>query len=282
MPTKRTLPPRPRAVVTGAGRGLGRALCLELAARGGRVMVSDVSREGAEETARLVREAGGEAHVVLCDVRDRSAVLALAEASETRLGGVDLVCNNAGVAVAGPFEDVSDEDWRWVVDVNLMGVVHGCQAFAPGMLARKSGFILNVASAAGIVSTPRMAPYNTTKAAVVALSETLHAEFHDRNVTVSVLCPTFFQTGIMEASRGPMSAREKGQAQKAMRVSKVQAPDVARAALTGLERGDLYVLPMRDARLFWRLKRAQPQVFADLLKGGIERLARVLTRSRAR
>ncbi|MEO0322084.1 MAG: SDR family NAD(P)-dependent oxidoreductase [Myxococcota bacterium] len=280
MPTPRNLPPRPRAVVTGAGRGLGRALALELARRGGRVVVSDVAREGAEESARLVREAGGEAHVVLCDVRDRSAVFALAAAAEARLGGVDVVCNNAGVAVAGPFEDVSDEDWRWVVDVNLMGVVHGCQAFAPGMLARGGGFILNVASAAGIVSTPRMAPYNTTKAAVVALSETLHAEFHDRNVGVSVLCPTFFETGIMEASRGPLSARERGRAEKAMRLSKVQAPDVARAALEGLEAGSLYVLPMRDARLFWRLKRTQPQAFADLLKGGIERFTKPLLRVR--
>ncbi len=281
MPTKRSLPPHPRAVVTGAGRGLGRALALALARRGGRVVVSDIEREGAEETARLVREAGGEAHVVLCDVRERSAVFALAEAAEARLGAVDLVCNNAGVAVAGPFEEVSNEDWRWVVDINLMGVVYGCQAFAPGMLARRSGFILNVASAAGIVSTPRMAPYNTTKAAVVALSETLHAELHDRNIAVSVLCPTFFETGIMEASRGPMSAREKGKASKAMRLSKVQAPDVARAALDGLERGELYVLPMRDARVFWRLKRTQPQAFADFLKGGIERLAKVLLRGRA-
>ncbi|MEM1415671.1 MAG: SDR family NAD(P)-dependent oxidoreductase [Myxococcota bacterium] len=279
MPTSRPFPSRPRAVVTGGGSGLGRALCLEVASRGGRVVVNDIAREGAEETARLVRAAGGEAFVELADVRDQAAMHALAEAAEGHLGAVDLVCNNAGVAVAGAFEETSEEDWRWIVEVNLLGVVHGCQAFAPAMLARRSGFILNVASAAGIVSTPRMASYNATKAAVVALSETLHAEYHDRNVTVSVLCPTFFVTDIMKSSRGPVSAKERRTAEKAMRISKVQAPDVARAGLEGLARGDLYVLPMRDARLFWRLKRAHPQAFADFLKGGIDRIGRVLSRT---
>ncbi|MEM6959593.1 MAG: SDR family NAD(P)-dependent oxidoreductase [Myxococcota bacterium] len=252
------------AVVTGAASGLGRALCLELAQRGAAVVVSDVNAEGAEETAEEVRRRGARAEVIDCDVADEASVNALHEEAEGRIGPIDLLCNNAGVAVAGPFEELSLEDWKWIVDINLWGVIYGCRAFLPGMRTRGHGYVLNVASAAGLLRSPNMAPYNVTKIGVVGLSETLHAEYAEYGVNVTALCPTFFQTAIMDSSRGVEMAESK-MARSRMKRSKVQAPDVARIALDDLVAGKVYSVPMTDGRVLWALKRAAPEHFYGLL-----------------
>jgi len=259
------------AVVTGAGSGLGRAFCEELGARRTRVVVSDIDESGAEATADLVRAAGGEAHVVRCDVSDPAQVEALAEAARAWCGDVDLLVNNAGVAVAGTFEDTGLDDWRWIMGINLWGVIYGCRAFVPAMKARHQGSIINVASAAGLLSAPKMAPYNVTKAGVVALSETLHAELAGDGVHVTVLCPTFFQTNIMNASRVSSEDTTRRMIGKRMQSSRVQAPDVAKAALAGVAKNQLYVVPMTDGRAMWRLKRLQPQRFYELLGSRVVR-----------
>ena len=155
----------PRAVVTGAGSGLGRAFCLELArARHARIVCADIDEAAARRTAA---EVGGTA--VRCDVARVEEVEALADAAERALGGVDLVINNAGVAVGGRIGEVGLDDWRWIMGVNLWGVIYGCHVFAPRLRAQGRGHILNVASAAGLLAPPGMGPYNVTKAAVVAL-----------------------------------------------------------------------------------------------------------------
>ncbi|GAB4510898.1 MAG: SDR family NAD(P)-dependent oxidoreductase [Haliangiales bacterium] len=254
------------AVITGGGSGLGRALCLDVASRGGRVVVADIDEVGAAETARQVTSAGGEAHVLRCDVRSPDEVEDLAERARELLGDIDLVANNAGVAVSDEFEDISLDDWRWIVDINLWGVIHGCRAFLPAMKARGRGYVLNVASMAGLLSMPRASPYNTTKAAVVALSETLHGEYRKHGVNVSVLCPTFFRTNIVERGRIASDDARAG-ATKAMNRSRVQAPGVARAALDGVLSGQLYVLPMRDGRVMWRMQRFSPERFYRWLTG---------------
>ncbi len=258
--------PKPlRAVVTGAGGGLGRALTLELAQRGASIVVSDVDRRSAEETASLAAQRGARTEVLPCDVTDRQAVLSLVEETEQRLGGIELIVNNAGVAVGGPFDEISIEDWRWAMDINLWGVVYGCQAAISKMKGNGRGYVLNVASAAGLLAPPSMAPYNVTKAGVVSLSETLYAEYKSAGIHVSVLCPTFFRTGIIEAGRGATTPKEDAQVIRWMERSKVQAPDVAKAAIDALEQGSLYVQPMRDGRMAWRLKRMAPQRFYDSL-----------------
>ncbi len=257
------LPREPRAVVTGAGSGLGRAFCVELAGRYAHIVVSDIDPTNAEETASLVRKAGARAHVVPCDVRDPAAVDALRDEAEKRLGSVDLIVNNAGVAVSGRVGEVPLADWKWVVDVNLWGVIYGCHSFVPAMVARGSGFVINVASAAGLLSPPMMGPYNVTKAGVVALSETLAGEVRGRGVKVSVLCPTFFQTNILHAGRGG-DEEMKNVAAKAMERSKIQANDVARYAIECVERGHLYAVPMTDGRTMWRLKRVMPGRFPQI------------------
>ena len=260
------------AVVTGAGSGLGRAFCEELGARGARVIVSDIDEVGAAETAERVRAAGGEARVVRCDVADPAAVDALAADARAWLGDVDLIVNNAGVAVAGRFDTIALDDWRWIMGINLWGVVHGCRAFVPAMRARKRGFVINVASAAGLLATPKMAPYNVTKAGVVALSETLHAEVARDGVHVSVLCPTFFRTNIGRSSRGDVDGRMRDLMEKLMARSRLQAPEVARAALAGVEKNQLYVVPMADGRALWRLKRLAPERFYQLVGGRVMKM----------
>ena len=258
--------PKPlRAVITGSGGGLGRALALELAEHGASIVVSDIQLESAEETANMVRARGAKAEVVPCDVANRDAVFALVDETVGRLGGIDFIANNAGVGVGGPFEEMSIEDWRWTVDINLWGVVYGCQAAIPKMLAQGRGYVLNVASAAGLLSPPAMSTYNVTKAGVVALSETLFAEHRSRGIHVSVLCPTFFRTNIMGSGRGATTEKEDNQIRKWMEKSKVQAPDVAKEAIESVRDGKLYVTPMRDGRMGWRLKRAHPQRFYESL-----------------
>jgi NAD(P)-dependent dehydrogenase (short-subunit alcohol dehydrogenase family) len=260
-----------RAVVTGAGSGLGRALALDLAGRGASVVISDIEPSSADETAALVRKRGARAEVIPCDVTNRDDVFALVEESERRLGGFDLIANNAGVAVGGPFDEISIEDWRWAVAINLWGVIYGCQAAVPKMKARGRGYILNVASAAGLLAPPAMSAYNVTKAGVVSLSETLYAEYKGAGIHVAALCPTFFKTNIIGSGRGATTEKDDAQILRWMERSKVQAPDVAKAAIDAVRDGKLYVQPMRDGRMAWRLKRAHPQRFYDTLSRAHEK-----------
>lgn len=258
--------PKPlRAVITGAGSGLGRALSLDLARRGASLIVSDVVLSSAQETAELVRAEGAQAEALRCDVADRDDVFALLDETEVRLGGIDLIANNAGVAIGGPFDEISIEDWRWAVDINLWGVVYGCQAAIPKMRAQGHGYIVNVASAAGLLAPPSMSAYNVTKAGVVSLSETLYSEYKTQGIRVAVVCPTFFRTNIIGAMRGATTKKEDAQVIRWMERSKVQAPGVAKAAIDSVRDGKLYVQPMREGRMAWRLKRTAPQRFYDSL-----------------
>jgi NAD(P)-dependent dehydrogenase (short-subunit alcohol dehydrogenase family) len=259
-----SLPDHPRAVVTGAGSGLGRAFCVELAGRGARIVAADIDLASAEETARLVAGAGGEALARRADVALVDDVEALAAEADRAFGGADLVVNNAGVAVGGQVGTVPLDDWKWIVGVNLWGVIYGCHVFLPRFKARGSGHVINVASAAGLLSAPEMGPYNVTKAGVVALSETLAAELAGTGVGVTVLCPTFFRTNIARSGRDH-TARGMKAIDKLMDRARIQAPDVARIALAAADHGDLYALPHADGRWMWRAKRLAPGVFQKTL-----------------
>jgi NAD(P)-dependent dehydrogenase (short-subunit alcohol dehydrogenase family) len=256
-----SLPARPRAVITGASSGLGRALALDLAARGAKILMADIDEEGAKETARLVEKAGGEASFTRCDVSRIEDVMTLSDEAFRALGRVDLLVNNAGVAVSGPIGAVPMDDWAWVMGINLWGVIYGCHAFIPRMKEQGGGAILNVASAAGLMSSPMLGPYNVTKAGVVALSETLFGELAEHKISVTVLCPTFFKTNI--AGRGRTHGVDMGpeRIEQLMARATIQADGVARAALQAIDAGQLYAVPHPDGRWFWRLKRASPELF---------------------
>lgn len=263
-----------RAVVTGAGSGIGRAFAEELDARGGAVVCADVDLAAAEETAAALCAGGGRARAVRCDVAQLSEVETLAKEAEAFFGAeTNLVVNNAGVGVGGALvEEIPMEDWRWIVGVNFWGVVHGCRVFAPQLRRAGAGGIVNVASAASFGAAPRMGAYNATKAAVLSLSETLHAELSGSGVHVAVLCPTFVRTNIIRESRIAETVRER--AQTLMDRRGVDAREVARKTLDALDRNRLHVLPQADARLSWRLKRMAPGLFTRVMG----RAARAMTK----
>ncbi|OBG90292.1 short-chain dehydrogenase, partial [Mycobacterium sp. E136] len=203
------------AVITGAGSGIGAAFAAELVRRGGRVVCSDVDATSARATADAVNAAGGQAISVKCDVAELDHVRRLADEAQTWFGGAPtLVINNAGVGAGGlPIGETDIDDWRWVLDVNLWGPIHGCHVFAPILRdARSAGQprgIINVASAAAFGAAPGMAAYNVSKAGVLSLSETLAAELSGTGVTVTALCPTFVKTNIINsgAEGGAISDR---------------------------------------------------------------------------
>ncbi|MBX3024078.1 SDR family NAD(P)-dependent oxidoreductase [bacterium] len=261
------------AVVTGAGSGLGRALALRLARPGAVLLLADLDLAACEETARLARERAATAHAVAVDVADAAQVEALAEDAAQRLGRIDLVVNNAGVAAAGAVGEAPLDDWRWIVGINLFGVIHGCHAFVPRLVAQGGGAILNTASMAGFACAPMMGAYNVTKAGVIALSETLAAEVADKRVRVTVLCPAFFKTNLLEGARAT-DPQLMAMARGAFARATMSADDVAAAALRAVERGRLYCLPMREGRIVWRLKRLAPQRFVKLVSNQrLQRLA---------
>ena len=175
-------------MVTGAAGGLGRAFACELASRGGRLVLADIDVEGAEQTAEMVRRQGGSAHVVRCDVRRAEEVQSLVERTHDHVGTPDVVVLNAGVLIAGALPGTDAEALVRLVEINLLGVVHGCSAFGAPMVARGRGCLLNVGSIAGLIPVPQLAAYAATKAAVVGFSRSLHAELRPRGVGVTVLC----------------------------------------------------------------------------------------------
>jgi NAD(P)-dependent dehydrogenase (short-subunit alcohol dehydrogenase family) len=261
-------PTKPRAVITGAGSGLGRALALELAGRSARLLLSDVDEAGCAETAEAARRQGAEVITTVCDVRDPEQVGRLAELAKEHWGGADILANNAGVAVAGPMGTVPLEDWKWVVDINLWGVIYGCHHFVPMMREQGGGYILNVASAAGLLAAPMMGPYNVTKAGVVSLSETLHTELKQDRIYVTALCPTFFRSQIHKAARAPK--KETEQTEKLITKAKWSSEEIARVALAGLEKNQLYVIPQMDGKIMWRLKRLVAERFQDLVGAAMQ------------
>ncbi|NMN99334.1 SDR family NAD(P)-dependent oxidoreductase [Antrihabitans stalactiti] len=261
------------AVVTGAGSGIGRAFASELSRRGGRVVCADIDPIRAKETVTLITEAGGRAVDFCCDVSNEQQVLELADASERWLGNaVGLVINNAGIGVGGNLiGETAMRDWSRTLDVNLWGVIHGCEVFVPRLRARGNGGVINVASAASFGAAPRMGAYNVSKAGVLALSETLAAELSGTGVAVTVLCPTFVKTNIIDSKEIEQSAAKL--AATLMKWTGVSAESVARSTLDAHDRGQLHVLPQFDAKIAWQIKRAAPATYTRAL-GLIERIAR--------
>ena len=249
------------AVVTGAGSGIGEAFAHELARRGGRVVCSDINPVTAEATAAAIRANGGEAVAYACDVSKLEQVERLAEQAEAWLGcPVDMVINNAGVGAGGlNIGEIPMEDWHWVMGVNMWGVIHGCHVFAPKIRPLGRGGIINVCSTASFAAAPLMGPYNVSKAAVLALSETLAAEMSGTGVAVTALCPTFVKTNIARDGRIPEGKSDF--AAKLMQWTGIPAERVAKTTLNAMDRGQLYVLPQFDARTIWRTKRLLPAVY---------------------
>lgn len=250
------------AVVTGAGSGIGRSLALLLGQRGAHVHAADVAEPSAAAVVEQIRTAGGRAQAHAVDVADADAVARLADACFAE-GPVDLLFNNAGIGHAGAVVDTTLEDWRRLLDVNLMGVVHGISAFLPRLLEQdQPAHIMNTASMAGLVPAPGLAAYSATKAAVVGLTDALDMELRGTRVSVSALCPGIISTAIVRTStmRGDWIERQAQTAE--FYATKGTSPDVvARQALAAIAHGQKVVpSPRYQVVPHWALKRASPPV----------------------
>jgi NAD(P)-dependent dehydrogenase (short-subunit alcohol dehydrogenase family) len=250
------------AFVTGGASGIGFALGRALAAAGMKVMLADIETEALAAAVKSLHDVGPDVRGVTCDVADPLSVERAARASYDAFGNIHVVCNNAGVAASGGIDNISLDNWRWVLDVNLMGVLHGIRTFLPHIRAHgEGGHIVNTASMAGLSGGLGFSPYVASKFAVVGMSEGLATQLRPLGIGVTVLCPGYVRTGIGEsgrnrperygASRAPDPASPAGQllAHIAERLRAGLDPsEVAARVLAAIGEDELYVFTHPEMR----------------------------------
>ena len=249
------------ALVTGAASGIGRETALACARRGANLALCDLNESGLGETAKAAEELGREVLTRRVDVADADDMRAFAEAVHARIPAVDLLVNNAGVAIAGGMLDTSLEDWRWIRGVNLDGVVHGVHHFVPRMAERGSGHVVIVSSMAGYAALEALAAYNTTKFAVLGLAEALGDELRPRGVGVTAICPGLIDTPITRSTRLRGSYDSDAERERMVEGYRRRGypPDrVARAILSAVQRNRVVAPVSPEAWAFYYLKRWTP------------------------
>jgi short-subunit dehydrogenase len=251
--------PRKRAIVTGAARGLGLAFARQLAAAGWSLGLIDRNLGELTSVRNELASVDRTIYSYHVNVADPEGLASAVERFALAEHGLDLFVNNAGVAVGGEFLATPIEDWRWIIDINLLGVVYGCRAALQQMTAAKHGCIVNIASAAAFVCGPKMSAYSVTKAAVVALSESLVQEYAGTGVRITVAMPGFFPTNLLDGSRG--SPETAATARRLMQSSSVTADEVAAIILDGAARRRSHVIVPAEYRRLWRWKRWFPGHF---------------------
>ena len=246
-----------RVLVTGAASGLGAALVRRFAERGDRVLATDRVVEPVETTPDLTWRT--------LDVTSDDDWTAARDWVAAEWGGLDVLVNNAGVAGGGRIELTTLEDWRWIFEINLFGVVRGARAFTPMLKAQGSGRIVTIASLAGLVHPPGMGSYNAVKAAVVAFSETASHELAPYGVGCTAVCPSYFRTNLMSSMRGG----DEGLAQivtQLVEKSPISADDIAAAVVAGVDEGLDLVVPDEPARSAYALKSSDPAAYTAQMR----------------
>jgi NAD(P)-dependent dehydrogenase (short-subunit alcohol dehydrogenase family) len=260
------------AVVTGAGSGIGRATALALARKGAAIALADIDETGLQETARQIAAGGGRSSQHVVNVADRGQMEALAQAVEAQHRRVDIVVNNAGIGILEDFADAPLEDFAKVVDINLWGVVHGSKLFLPALLRQGGGHIVNISSLAGIISTPGMVSYGTTKFAVRGFSESLRAELAPHNIGVTSVHPGMIRTNIAKASRCADSVLQQRMIEWFERWGR--PPElVANKIVHGIQTNRMRVLVTPETYVMDLFKRATPAL-AEQVNGMLMRRLR--------
>jgi NAD(P)-dependent dehydrogenase (short-subunit alcohol dehydrogenase family) len=275
------------AVVTGGASGIGRALAIELVARGACVVLADIDGEGAERAARELVSAGtgGSATGCFLDVRDQAAFRSLVDDVAER-GGLDLLFNNAGISIGGPSHELTSAHWDRIIDVNLRGVVNGVLAAYPRMVASGHGCIVNTASGAGLVAPPFVTAYAATKHAVVGLSTGLRPEAALHGVRVIALCPGSVETAILDRPPDgdlPTTASATVTAREYLRTvgqRPIAADRFATLALDQIARNRGVIVVPASAKSLWYLHRLSPRLMDPVGRAVASRVQRKLVRPR--
>lgn len=267
-------------IVTGASSGIGRALCEKLSRDGAVLIMADIEMEGLRRLASNLSESGGRAYAAHLDVSNAEQVQALVDRVISEHGRLDLIFNNAGVAIAGEARDLSIDHWRRIINVNLWGVIHGTSAAYPVMIRQGFGHIINTASLAGLVGSPTMIPYSTTKFAVVGLSTSLRAEAEGLGVKVSVVCPGFIQTGIFDSATYIHAKQEEMLARLPFKPMDVDA--AARIILRGVARNKAIIVFPFYGRLLWWLQRIHNSLTRPLARKTVKDFREARTQSKAK
>lgn len=255
--------PRKRAFITGAGSGLGLEIARLLGAEGWSLGLYDRNLERLTRVEGDLSAAGVSVIAYPGDVTHADELTVAVNSFAGTNDGLDVMVNNAGVAATGSLMEVPLEDWHWVIEINLMGVVHGCRAAIPHLQRNGTGLLLNVASAAAFGSAPGMVPYNATKAAVLSISESLIGELKDIGTQVSVALPSFFQSNLLESFRGPAQTRKR--ADELMSTSGYSARQAALEMLQAAAKGKTHIVLPGSTRVLWTLKRWMPGIFLKRL-----------------
>ena len=246
------------AVITGGANGIGFATATEFARRGARVVLADVDKPALEHAVARLHAEGFDAHPVMCDVRQLDEMVHLADESFRLLGQVDIVFSNAGIVVAGPIAQMTHDDWRWVIDIDLWGSIHAVEAFLPRLLEQGAGgHIAFTASFAGLVPNVGLGAYSVAKYGVVSLAETLAREVKEQGIGVSVLCPMVVETKLVSNSERIRGADNgltstavvtEGPGPAPSQEDTLSVDEVARLTADAIAANRLYVLPHAAAR----------------------------------
>ncbi len=224
------------AFVTGGASGIGLALGRTFARSGMKVMLADIEADALQKAVESLQEIAPDITGVVCDVADAESVERAAQAAFAAFGRVHVVCNNAGVAAGGGIDHISLDNWRWVIDVNLMGVVHGIKSFLPHIRAHgEGGHIVNTASVAGMETGLGFSPYGASKFAVVSMSEGLRHQLKPLGIGVSVLCPHFVRTGIGQSGRNRPARYGQSQPLDPASPAAAMVAEIARQIAAGLD-----------------------------------------------
>jgi NAD(P)-dependent dehydrogenase (short-subunit alcohol dehydrogenase family) len=259
------------AFVTGGASGIGKALATELVSRGATVLITDVDGDaaaGAAEAIRSEHTGVGTATASTLDVRDSAAFTEAVGRFAADHDGIDFLFNNAGIAISGEVADLTEAHWRRVIDINLMGVIHGVQAAYPLMTARGRGHIVNTASLSGLLPSPLLVPYSTTKHAVVGLSVGLRVEAASHGVRVSVVCPGLIETPLLDKENPEdLPPAESMPDVRALLTRMMGTPypagSLAGDVLDGVALNRPFILAPRRAKAIWMVYRAWPGLLID-------------------